>query len=392
MITRAHAIKRIRAALQRNPVCALVGPRQCGKTTLARTIADGEPSVFYDLESVPDQRRLENAEFALSSHHGLVVLDEVQHLPSLLQTLRVLADRPDHPARFLILGSASPEIIRGASETLAGRMEVVDIGGFDLSETGTGAWRRLWVRGGFPRAHLAHSEEDSLVWREQFVGTFLQRDLPMFGLRLPPDSLRRFWTMLAHYHGQRWNGSELAGSMGVSDKTVRYWLDVLAGTFMARVLPPWHENVAKRQVKAPKVFLRDSGLLHCLLGLADEHALLGHPKAGASWEGFVVEQVLRLLRPQEAYHWAVHQGAELDLLVMHRGRRIGFECKFNDAPRTSASMRTAAKELGLEQLLVIHAGKHSYPMDPAIRAVCIDDLPAELAKLHTPTTRGSPET
>jgi predicted AAA+ superfamily ATPase len=355
-------------------VTALLGPRQCGKTTLARLFARGRKASFYDLESQPDLRRLHNPELALRAERGLVVLDEVQARPELFGVLRVLADRPRSGTRFLILGSASPDIVRGASETLAGRVEFVELGGFDLRESGPASWERLWLRGGFPRSWLARSTEDSSAWREGFIHTFLERDVPQLGIHVPAPAMRRFWTMLAHYHGQTWNASAIAGSMGLSDKTVRSYLDILTGTFMVRQLQPWHQNVGKRQVKAPKVFLRDSGLLHSLLEIADRRALLAHPRAGASFEGFAIEQVLRAVAPQQAFFWATYGGAELDLFFMHQGRRHGVEVKFSESPIPTRSMRTAVETLSLDHLWLIYPGQHSYPVDEKISAWPLRDV------------------
>ena len=286
MIQRTLYLEQLSSAVRRSPVTALLGPRQCGKTTLARLFSEGKQATHFDLESQPDLQRLQNPELMLATLEGLVVLDEIQLMPQLFGVLRVLVDSPENRVRFLILGSASPEIVKNVSETLAGRVEFVELSGFDIAETGADAWEKLWVRGGFPWSFLAGSDEDSLSWREGFVRTFLERDIPQLGITIPPAGMRRFWTMLAHYHGQTWNASELARSMGLSDKTVRAYLDILTGTFMIRQLQPWYENIGKRQVKAPKIYFRDAGLLHTLLGLADLHSLLAHPRVGSSWEGF----------------------------------------------------------------------------------------------------------
>jgi predicted AAA+ superfamily ATPase len=370
-------------AVARSPVTALIGPRQCGKTTLARRFDAAGPVVRFDLESVADQRRLQNPELVLGGQRGLVVLDEIQAMPSLFNVLRVLVDRPGRSARFLILGSASPDLIRGTSQTLAGRVEFVELAGFDLGETKPPSLNRLWLRGGFPRSYLARNDRDSLAWREAFVQTFLQRDIPQLGLSLPAPAVRRFWTMLAHCHGQTWNASELARSMGLADKTVRSWLDVLTGTFMVRQLQPWFENIGKRQVKSPKVYFRDTGLLHCLLNVLDHHALLGHPRVGASWEGFAIEQTLRAVRPAEAYFWATHHDAELDLLFFHGGRRYGVEAKFDEAPRITRSMRVAMADLQLDHLWIVHPGRQASQADDRITAWPLRDivqLPAALGK------------
>lgn len=366
MLRRSHYVEMLRRAIKRSPITALIGPRQCGKTTLAGMMSGSGPVTRFDLESPTDQLRLQNPELVLGSLAGLVVLDEIQFMPSLFGVLRVLADRPRSRTRFLILGSASPELIRGASESLAGRVEFVELTGFTLTETGEQSLNRLWVRGGFPRSMLARSEGNSFAWREGFIQTFLQRDIPQLGISLPAPAVRRFWTMLAHYHGQTWNASELARSMALSDKTVRSWLDILTGTFMIRQLLPWHENIDKRQVKSPKIYFRDSGLLHCLLGLPDRHTLLGHPRVGASWEGFAIEQVLAALDSPEAYFWATQGQAELDLMFMRVGRRYGVEVKFDETPKVTRSMHTAIAELHLDHLWIVYPGEHEYPVDKRI--------------------------
>ena len=365
MLPRPDYLRQLETALARSPVTALLGPRQCGKTTLARHIADARSAgqaTFFDLESAPDERRLENPELALGRLRVLVVLDEIQRLPHLFNALRVLADRPAAPAKFLILGSASPVLVRGVSESLAGRVEFVELGGFDVAEAGQSNWLELWRRGGSPRSFLAASDDDSNAWRSDFVRTFLERDIPQLGISTPAAAMRRFWTMLAHWHGQTWNAAELGRAMSATDKTVRRYLDLLTGTFMVRQLQPWFENVAKRQVKAPKVYLRDSGLLHTLLDIPDEAALFAHPRVGVSWEGFVVEQVLRVLRVRDAWFWGAHSGGEVDLLVRHGGQRIGFEAKFNEAPKLSRSMRQVVDLLALDHLFVLCPTRAEYPL------------------------------
>lgn len=373
MIPRPYYIEQLTTATNRSPVTALLGPRQCGKTTLARMFGEGNVT-YFDLESQPDVRRLQNPELVLGALKGLVILDEIQELPELFRTLRVLVDRPAVSCRFLILGSASPHIVKNVSESLAGRIEFVELAGFDLRETGDTDTEVLWVRGGFPRSLLSDSEEDSVAWREGFIRTFLQRDIPQLGITIPATAMRRFWTMLAHYHGQIWNASEIARSMGISNKTVRSYLDLLTGTFMIRQLQPWYENISKRQVKAPKVYLRDSGLLHNLLDIPSYQSLLGHPKLGASWEGFVIEQILSVAKPKEAYFWATHSGAEIDLFFSHEGKRNGFEIKFNEAPKISKSMRVALDDLNLDHLWVVYPGQHTYPMDDRITALPLGNI------------------
>ena len=375
MITREYYLNRLAMAANRSPVTALLGPRQCGKTTLARAFALGKIATFFDLESQPDRQRLQNPELVLGSLTGLVVLDEIQLMPELFSVLRVLVDRPESQAQYLILGSASPALVKQASETLAGRVEFVELSGFNFSEVGVEVWEQLWVRGGFPRAYLSASDEDSQTWREGYIRTFLERDIPQLGITIPATAMRRFWTMLAHYHGQILNASELARSMGVSDKTARSYLDILTGTFMVRQLQPWFENIGKRQVKSPKIYLRDSGLLHSLLGLTDTHSLLAHPKVGASWEGYVLEQVIQNLHPGETYFWATHGGAELDFFFIRDGRRFGVEVKYSEAPKITKSMWIALEDLGLDHLWVIYPGEHSYPADDRITVWPLQKVP-----------------
>lgn len=374
MIQRPDYLNQLKTAIDRSPVTALLGPRQCGKTTLARQLAEHQEATFFDIESVPDRRRLQNPELVLGSLQGLVVLDEIQEMPELFQVLRVLVDRSENQARFLILGSASPDIIKSASETLAGRLEFIELQGFNLSETGGNAWEPLWLRGGFPRSFLAASEDDSRVWREGFIRTFLERDIPQLGINIPAVAMRRFWTMLAHYHGQTWNAVELGRSMGLSDKTVRSYLDILTGTFMIRQLQPWFENLGKRQVKSPKIYFRDTGLLHSLLDIPDKHSLLGHPKVGASWEGFALEQALQILHPNTAYFWGTHAGAELDLVFPFQGKRYGMEIKFNEAPSLTPSMRIATSELALDHLWIVYPGGESYPVAKNITTLPLKNL------------------
>ncbi|RLI93601.1 MAG: hypothetical protein DRO90_03325 [Candidatus Altiarchaeales archaeon] len=374
MIKRPYYINSLKAIFNRAPIAALLGPRQCGKTTLARMLMKDHQATYFDLESVPDQRRLENPELILGDVEGLVVLDEIQLNPRLFSVLRVLVDRPDNKAQFLILGSASPDIIRNVSETLAGRVEFLELSGFDLLEVGMEKWEDLWLRGGFPRSFLATSEQDSLAWREGFIQTFLERDIPQLGINIPSVAMRRFWTMLAHYHGQTWNASGISRSMGLSDKTIRSYLDILSGTYMIRQLQPWHVNLGKRQVKSPKIYFRDSGLLHRLLEITDHHNLLGHPKVGASWEGFVIEQVIQFVRPNQAYFWATHNGAEIDMLYSMEGKNFGIEIKLNEAPKITRSMHTALSELRLEHLWVIYPGKEAYPAHEQITVLPISQI------------------
>ncbi len=362
VILRSTDFALVRTALRRSRIVVLAGPRQCGKTTLARQFVPPYSRNYFDLEDPASLARLTQPDTALRPLRNLVVIDEVQRRPDLFPLLRVLADRKPLPARFLILGSASPEMLRQSSETLAGRLETVPLEGFRLSDLGAAAQARHWVRGGFPLAYTARKELDSFAWRRQFLRTFLERDMPQLGVTIPAESLRRFWTMLAHYHGQLWNASELARAMALGETTVRRYLDLLSGVFMVRQLQPWHENLGKRQVKAPKIYVRDSGLLHSLLGIRDRRELELHPKVGASWEGYAVEEVLKAFGPDEAYFWATHTGAELDLLLFKNGRRIGVECKRADAPTLTPSMRIAMADLKLDHLYVLYPGEQSYSL------------------------------
>lgn len=358
-----------------HPVVALTGPRQCGKTTLARQIASEETeTTYFDLESAVDRRRLVTPELTLGRLGGLVVIDEVQLAPNLFETIRVLVDRADNNARFLLLGSASPSLVQGVSESLAGRVGLVDLAGFSIHEAGAQEWSSLWVRGGFPRSYLARNTKDSIRWRESFVQTFLERDIPQLGITISAESLRRFWTMVAHFHGQTWNAAEFARSLGTSQGTARHYLDILIGAFMVRVLPPWFENLKKRQVKAPKVYVRDSGILHSLLGITSEQGLAGHPKVGASFEGFAIEQLITALEGRDFYFWGTHAGAELDLLMLRDGKRYGFECKLADAPGTSRSMRVALESLKLNHLWILYPGDQSYSLDERISVQSVAHL------------------
>jgi uncharacterized protein len=379
VIARPDLLDRVRRGLARSPVVALVGPRQCGKTTLARDLADTSPANYFDLENPVSLQRLDQPMTALQSLTGLIVIDEVQRRPELFPVLRVLCDRPGQPARFLVLGSASPELLRQASESLAGRIETIPMGGFSLAEVGASAQDRLWLRGGFPRSYLALSEVDSLEWRRNFIQTFLERDIPQFGYAIPALSVYRFWRLLAHYHGQVWNAAEAARVLNVNQSTTRRYLDLLDGLFMVRQLPAWHANLGKRQVKAPKIYFRDTGLLHQLLGVHDDSDLLLHPRVGASWEGLVIEEVIKRVRPDEAYFWATHAGAELDLLLLTDGRRIGVECKRMDAPKATRSMHTAMDDLKLDQLYVVYPGQLAYPLADRMEALPFTSLAQDTA-------------
>jgi hypothetical protein len=362
VIERARLRESIERALRRSRIVALVGPRQSGKTTVARSFVPSDSPRYFDLEDPASLTRLGEPMTALSSLRGVVVIDEVQRRPDLFPVLRVLADRKPLPARFLVLGSASPDLLRQSSESLAGRLETISLAGFSIEDLGPRRLARHWLRGGFPPSLLARSEVDSSAWRRGFIQTFLERDLPQLGVTIPAPTLLRFWTMLAHVHGGLWKASDPARSLGVSEPTVRRYLDALTGVFMVRRLLPWHENLGKRQVKAPKVYLRDSGLLHELLGIRSEAELLAHPKCGASWEGYAIEETLKLVDAEEAYFWATHQGAELDLLLVSRGRRYGVEVKRADAPTLTPSMRIALRDLRLERLTVLYPGSRAYDL------------------------------
>ena len=378
--------ERHRAALERlianHRVVGLVGARQVGKTTLAKVVAGRRsgPTHFFDLESSADRARLADPLLALSPLRGLVVLDEIQRLPEVFPTLRVLADRPRRPSRFLVLGSAGPDLLRQSAETLAGRIAYYELPGFSVGEVPAGQMPRLWLRGGFPRSFTMRSHADSYRWRVDFVRTFLERDLPQLGVGVPSATLDRFWSMLAHYHAQIWNGAELGRAFGVSHHAVRRYLDALEATFMVRILQPWSANLKKRQVKSPKIYVRDSGLLHRLLNVATFEELERHPKVGASWEGFVVENLIHLLEvdSRECFFWATHQGAEIDLIVQVGGRLRGFEVKRTVAPRVTRSMHTALEDLSLDRVDVVHAGSETFPLGQRIRAVAasriLDDL------------------
>ncbi len=383
MIERAYHLAHLRTQLAEYPVAAILGARQVGKTTLALQLKDSwqTPVHLFDLERRSDLARLADAELALEPLTGLVVFDEIQRMPNLFPLLRVLADRRPLQARFLVLGSASPELLRQGNETLAGRLATHVLDGLSLREVGFSKQQRLWLRGGFPRSYLAASNGASWDWREHFIDTFLERDLPQLGVRVGASTMRRFFTMLAHYHGQVWNAAQFARNFGVSNASVRHYLDILTSALVVRQLQPWHENLKKRQVKSPKIYLADSGLLHALLGITEMRELEAHPQLGASWEGFAMSQVIARLgvRPHECYFWATHTGAELDLLVVRGLKRQGFEFKRTSAPAITKSMRIAAQDLGLARLFVVHAGRHSFDLSREIRAVALSDLMAEIA-------------
>ncbi|MHB1872197.1 MAG: ATP-binding protein [Steroidobacteraceae bacterium] len=386
MIDRELHARQIARLLKRFPVVAILGARQVGKTTLATSVA---PTVSdrisrFDLENPPDLARLADPMLALQEPKGLVVLDEVQRRPELFPVLRVLADRKPTRTRFLVLGSAAPDLLRQSSESLAGRIAYYELPGLAVREVGFEHADRLWVRGGFPKAFLARSDRESMEWRQAFIRTFLERDLPALGVNIAADTMRRFWSMLAHHHAQLWNASEMGRSFGVADTTVRNYLDKLTDALVVRQLKPWHENLGKRQVKSPKIFIRDCGLLHALLNLPTKRDIEGHPKLGASWEGFIIDQVVQQLgvSAEETYHWRTHQGAELDLLVVRGGLRLGFEVKRTVAPTLTPSMRSAMHDLKLKSLTVVHAGEQTFPLSKQVQAVAFRDILNAIRPLH----------
>ncbi len=373
MIARHQYIEAVTRLLKRNPVVAIPGARQVGKTTLARQLMKAlrGPATGFDLENPSDLARLSDPTLTLEELRGLVVLDEIQRRPDLFPVLRVLLDRPRSRARFLVLGSASPALLKQSSETLAGRIAFCELSGFSLGEVGTKELDKLWIRGGFPRSFLAQTDAVSIEWRRDFIRTFLERNIPQLGISIAARTLHRFWSMLAHYHGQIWNASEFGRSFGVADTTVRNYLDILTDTLMVRQLPPWTENVRKRQVKSPKIYLSDSGLLHSILDLKTKRDLEAHPKLGASWEGFLLESIIRQLglRREQCYFWATHGGAELDLLVIEGRYRYGFEFKRTTSPQITRSMQSALSDLRLTRLDIVHAGKDTFPLAKRVRAV-----------------------
>lgn len=386
MIDRKKDMNEITRLLERFPVVGIIGARQVGKTTLARIFADSfaGPVTYYDLGNPEDLSRLSDPMLSLKRLDGLVVIDEVQRFPELFPILRVLSDRSEMPCRFLILGSASPEMLRQSSESLAGRIVYHRLDGFALDEIGVDKLSMRWLRGGFPLAYLAATDVESHEWRRAFIAAFLERDLPQLGVAVRSTTLHRFWTMLAHYHGQLWNASEFARSFGVAHTTVRNYLDILTSALVVRQLPPWHENISKRQVKAPKIFITDSGLLHGLLNLPTIQDLESHPKVGASWEGFVMQQIIRQVGafPEECFFWATHAGADLDLLIVRGGVRMGFEIKRTSSPKTTRSMHSAISDLKLQNLDVVHAGDHTFPLKENIRAVSFYRILTDLKPMN----------
>lgn len=373
VLPRKHDEERLEAALRRAPIVLVTGPRQAGKSTLARTVVRPSPANVFDLEDPRDVARLGEPTLSLPALDGTVVIDEAQRRRDLFPILRVLADEQDRPGRFLVLGSASPDLVGLASESLAGRVALVDLGGFRLADVGADSLAPLWERGGLPRSYLAATIEDSNAWRDDYISTFLERDLANLGVRIPATTMRRFWTMIAHYHGQTWNGAELARAIGVAQPTIARYLDSLSDALVVRQLQPWFANVSKRQVRSPKVYVRDSGLLHRLLGIGTTEELLGHPKVGASWEGFVIEQLL-VLGVGTPWFWGTHAGAEIDLLLDVGGRRVGLEVKRTDQPRLTSSMRRAMQDLELDHLVVVHAGERRFPLAERAEAIPAADL------------------
>jgi len=377
LIRRKQHLDEIRIRLDESPAVALLGARQAGKTTLAEEVAAGwnGPSAIFDLERIAiKEAMMQRPEALLADLEGLVIIDEVQRMPELFAILRPLCDARNRKSIFLLLGSASWDLIKGVSETLAGRIQFVDIGGLSIADTGGEAQDALWFRGGFPRAFLAASDSAWDRWMEGFTRTFLEQDIPGLGSMVSPASLGRFWRMLAHYHGQTWNAAELGRSMDLSVTAVNHYRDLLAGTFMIRVLPPWFENLGKRLVKSPKVYLRDSGVLHHLLGLGGSDALKVHPRYGASWEGFALEQTLLLHGDREAYFYGTQAGAELDLLLLRKGKRWGFEFKCSDSPATTRSMHVARTDLSLEHLWVVYPGTLRYSLADGITALPLREI------------------
>jgi predicted AAA+ superfamily ATPase len=382
MLERAYEIKTLNRLIKRYPVTAIIGARQVGKTTLARNLIKSfkKPVHYFDLENPEDRARLADPMLVLKELKGFVVIDEIQRLPGLFPILRVLADRSPLPCRFLILGSASPELIKESSESLAGRVVYHTLNGFMIDEVDRGKYKQLWLRGGLPRSFLARSHKESHQWRRSFIQTFIERDIPQLGINIRAATLDRFWRMLAHYHGQIWNSSEFARSFGVADTTIRNYLDILTSALVVFQLQPWHENISKRQVKSPKVYIKDSGLLHSLLNLIDFRDLETHPKVGSSWEGFILHQIIRAIGADksECFFWATHAGAELDLMVVRGRHRLGFEIKRTSAPKVTPSMRSALKDLNLNRLEIIYPGENSFLLDKKIRAIAFENLLSEL--------------
>jgi predicted AAA+ superfamily ATPase len=374
LVTRLADAERLLEAMRLAPVVLLTGARQVGKSTLVRQVVEAPASNFFDMEDPRDQARLSEPELILPSLDGAIVIDEAQRRPDLFPVLRVLADRHRQPGKFVVLGSASPDLVGLSAETLAGRVTLQELAGFRLADVGATNADRLWVRGGMPRSYLLGTDKLSNRWRDDYIATFLERDLAQLGFRMPATTMRRFWTMLAHYHGQTWNGAELARALGVSEPTVRRYLDALTDALVVRQLRPWLANARKRQVRSPKIYIRDSGTLHRLLGIGDRDDLLGNPKVGASWEGFVIEQILMMDDVADPWFWGTHAGAELDLLVHIGGRRIGLGIKRTARPTLTPSIRSAMESLDLDHVIVVHAGEHRFPLSAEVEAVPVAQL------------------
>jgi len=376
-IDRPAFTQQIEDAFQVNPVVAILGPRQCGKTTLTKHYIEGLDDFnklnYFDLEDIDDLARLEQAKLTLSHLDGLIVIDEIQRIPEIFPTIRVLADNSDLNHRYLILGSASRELIKQSSETLAGRITYIELTPFSYPEVDH--INKLWLRGGFPDAYLAVSDAASFNWIKAFIKTCLERDIPNLGLNILPENLRRFWTMLAHYHANIFNSAEIGRSLQLDNKTVRHYLDILSGTFVVRTLKPWYENITKRQVKSPKIYFRDAGILNTLLGIRSKEDLLSHPKLGAIWEGLAIEEIIRFNKvdSEDCYFWAIHSEAELDLLIMKDGQRLGFEIKYDSAPKLTRSMKKAMQYLNLHRLTVIYPGNKTYPLADNVIAIGIEE-------------------
>ena len=382
MILRDKELRTLQRLLKTYPAVGIIGARQVGKTTLAKVLSETEQNTVthFDLENPEDLARLSDPMLVLKELRGLVIIDEIQRFPELFQVLRVLIDRPDINTRFLILGSASPVLLQQGSESLAGRIIYHELGGFSLEEVGIQKYKQLWLRGGFPRSYLARTNSESTEWRRAFIRTFLERDLPQLGISIRSTTLRRFWTMIAHYHGQTWNSSEFGRSFGVADTTVRNYLDLLSSALVVRQLPPWYENISKRQVKAPKIYITDTGIAHTLLNIYKMEDLESHPKVGATWEGFVIDQIIRKsgAHIDECFFWATHAGAELDLLIVRGNNRVGFEIKRTSSPTITPSMRNALSDLNLQSINVIHSGDHTFQLSDKVRAISINKLLTDL--------------
>jgi uncharacterized protein len=369
---RTFYLEKIISNYRVHKVCGLIGPRQVGKTTLAKMYISKHVTqevVYYDLENPIDLAKLKNPMLTLSRlKNKFIVIDEVQKLPNLFPILRVLVDDEKINQKYLILGSASRDLLKQSSETLAGRIGYIEIMPFSLEEVED--TNKLWIRGGLPISYLSINNKDSLFWRESYIRTFLERDIYNLGFNIPPEQLRRFWLMLSHFHGQIFNANEISKSLGISNHTARKYLDVLKGTFMVRILFPWFENLKKRQVKSPKIYFRDSGILHSLIGIKNYDELSNNPKLGSFWEGFALEEIIRQLNTtdEENYFWSTQQGAELDLLIVKGGKRIGFEFKFSDKPKITKSMMISSKDLKLDHLYLIFPGNDDFPLSDNITA------------------------